>query len=165
MVNTIFNDYKRKNKQYKGIFVLYLYYCYLLKVFPTKHPKQNLPYSIRKDIKEMERISEGILFMQEYNINTIEDLLEVKNDNSEYLSNLLSKKENLWRKYKRTHIEAEKIKIYNEINDNKEKIKKSYKIRDYCNDIEMRSKRIEDNINNFDKELKLGQKEKYNARN
>lgn len=163
--NTIFNNYKNKNKTHKGIFGLYLYYCYLLKVFPTEHPKQNLPYSIRKDIKEMEKLAEEIRFMQKYNINTIEDLLEVKNDNSEYLSNLLSKKENLWRKYKRSRTEAEKIEIYKEINDIKDKIKKSYKIRDYCNDIEIRSKKMEDNINNFDKELKLGQKEKYNVRN
>ena len=44
---TIFEEYFRTNKHHKGIYGLYLYYCYLLKVFPQKHPKQYLPYSIR----------------------------------------------------------------------------------------------------------------------
>ena len=44
---TIFEEYSKNNKIHKGIYGLYLYYCYLLKVFPQKHPKQYLPYSIR----------------------------------------------------------------------------------------------------------------------
>ena len=31
---TIFEEYFRTNKHHKGIYGLYLYYCYLLKVFP-----------------------------------------------------------------------------------------------------------------------------------
>ena len=45
---SIFEEYSRTNKPHKGIYGLYLYYCYLLGVFPKKHPKQYLPYSIRK---------------------------------------------------------------------------------------------------------------------
>ena len=44
---TIYQQYllKTKNK-HKGIYGLYLYYCYLLKVFPEEHHKQNLQLMI-----------------------------------------------------------------------------------------------------------------------
>lgn len=59
----IFNNYLKENKKHKGIYGLYLYYCYLLKVFPTEQPKQYLPYSIRKDFKKLDTISEETRFI------------------------------------------------------------------------------------------------------
>src|SRR5699024_6534545 len=72
----IFEEYSKVNKHHKGIYGLYLYYCYLLKIFPEKHPKQYLPYSIRQDIKKMNQISEETRFMVKNNIETIDDLKE-----------------------------------------------------------------------------------------
>lgn len=54
---TIFEEYSRSNKNHKGIYGLYLYYCYLLNVFPQKYPKQYLPYSIRKEVKKLNEYS------------------------------------------------------------------------------------------------------------
>ena len=51
---SIFEEYSRTNKPYKGIYGLYLHYCYLLGVFPKKHPKQYPPYSIRKEVYKLE---------------------------------------------------------------------------------------------------------------
>ena len=53
----------RVRDKHKGLYGLYLYYCYLLKVFPQKHPKQYLPYSIRQDIKKLNEYSEQVRFM------------------------------------------------------------------------------------------------------
>ena len=36
---SIFDEYCKNNKPHKGIYGLYLYYCYLLGVFPKKYPK------------------------------------------------------------------------------------------------------------------------------
>ena len=45
----IYTQYLNKTKtKHKGIYGLYLYYCYLLKVFPKEHCKQNLPQSLEK---------------------------------------------------------------------------------------------------------------------
>lgn len=45
----IYKQYLNKTKtKHKGIYGLYLYYCYLLKVFPKEHCKQNLPQSLEK---------------------------------------------------------------------------------------------------------------------
>ena len=57
---------------HKGIYGLYLYYCYLLGVFPKKHPKQYLPYSIRKEVYKLEQITQQVRFMHEKNIVTKE---------------------------------------------------------------------------------------------
>lgn len=51
---SIFEEYSRTNKTYKEIYGLYLHYCYLLEVFPKKHPKQYPPYSIRKEVYKLE---------------------------------------------------------------------------------------------------------------
>ena len=62
---SIFEEYSRINKPHKGIYGLYLYYCYLLGVFPKKHPKQYLPYSIRKEVYKLEQFSQQIRFIHE----------------------------------------------------------------------------------------------------
>lgn len=66
----IYEEYSKTNIHHKGIYGLYLYYCYLLKVFPQKHPKQYLPYSIRQDIKKLNEYSEQIRFMATNKIET-----------------------------------------------------------------------------------------------
>ena len=71
---SIFEEYTKTNKHHKGIYGLYLYYCYLLRVFPKKQPKQYLPYSIRKEVYKLEQTSQQVRFMYEKNIVTKEDL-------------------------------------------------------------------------------------------
>ena len=72
---SIFEEYLLKtNNHHKGIYGLFLYYCYLLGVFPKKHPKQYLPYSIRKEIKKLVSFSEQTRFMVANKIETKEDL-------------------------------------------------------------------------------------------
>ena len=51
---SIFKEYLKINKSYKDIYGLYLYYCYLLDVFPKNHSKQYLLYSIRKVITKLD---------------------------------------------------------------------------------------------------------------
>lgn len=71
---TIFEEYSKTNKTRKGIYGLYLYYCYLLGVFSKNHPKQYLPYSIRKEIAKLDEYSNQVRFMASKNIETKEDL-------------------------------------------------------------------------------------------
>ena len=72
---SIFQEYLLKmNNHHKGIYGLYLYYCYLLGVFPKNHPKQYLSYSIRQEIKKLDSYSKQTEFMVNNKIETIEDL-------------------------------------------------------------------------------------------
>ena len=147
----IFENYYRNNEHHKGIYGLYLYYCYLLKVFPEKHPKQYLPYSIRQDRKKMNQISEETRFMVKNNIETIDDLKEFSKNNYQEYSLLMSKRENLWKRYHRAKTEEDKSKILSEINSIQPTIKELRKIDNYCKSIKERSESIQNNLNNFDK--------------
>jgi len=160
---SIFQEYLLKtNNHHKGIYGLYLYYCYLLGVFPKKHPKQYLSYSIRQDIKKLESFSKQTEFMVENKIETKEDLeLFVENNYEEY-RNLMGKRENLWKQYHRAKTEDKKSEILAEINSIQPTIKELRKYDNYCKEIRKRSVSMQDNLNNFDKDI---QKEKDNSRN
>ena len=160
---SIFQEYLSKtNNHHKGIYGLFLYYCYLLKVFPQNHPKQYLPYSIRQEIKNLDSFSEQTRFMVSNKIETKEDLEAFAKNNYEELGILKSKRENLWKRYNRAKTEEDKSKILTEINDIQPKIKEFRKLDNYCKEIRKRSKSIQDNLNNFGKDLN---KEKDNSRN
>jgi len=45
--NKYYRDYNYKYEKPKGIYALYLHYCYLLNVFPKKNPYKRLPPSIK----------------------------------------------------------------------------------------------------------------------
>ena len=151
---SIFQEYLLKtNNHHKGIYGLFLYYCYLLGVFSKTHPKQYLSYSIRQDIKKLESFSEQTRFMVANKIETKEDLEAfAKNNYGEY-RNLMGKRENLWKRYHKVKIEEDKSKILVEINSIQPKIKELRKYDNYCKEIKKRSESIQDNINNFDKDI------------
>lgn len=159
---SIFQEYlATTNNHHKGIYGLFLYYCYLLGVFPKKHPKQYLSYSIRQEIKKLDSFSEQTRFMVDNKIETIEDLDNFAKNNYEEYQNLMGKRENLWKRYHRAKTEDKKSEILAEINKIQPKIKELRKLDNYCKEIRKRSIFIQDNLNNFDKDI---QKEKDNPR-
>lgn len=159
---SIFQEYLSKtNNRHKGIYGLYLYYCYLLGVFPKEHPKQYLSYSIRQDIKKLDSFSKQTEFMVDNKIETKEDLDNFAKNNYEEYQNLMGKRENLWKRYHRAKNEDKKSEILAEINDIQPKIKELRRLNNYCKEIKKRSESIQNNLNNFDKDI---QKEKDNSR-
>ena len=158
---SIFEEYLKTNKSHKDIYGLYLYYCYLLGVFPKNHPKQYLPYSIRKEITKLDEYSNQIVFMKKNNIETEEDLNNFSKINYDEYKKLMDKREKHWKQYHKVKIEEDKSKILSEINDIQPKIKELRKYDKYCKSIKERAKTMQENINNFDKDI---QKEKDNSR-
>ena len=159
---SIFQEYLTKtNNHHKGIYGLYLYYCYLLGVFPKEHPKQYLSYSIRQEIKKLDSFSEQTRFMVANKIETKEDLESFAKNNYEEYRNLMGKKENLWKRYHRAKTENKKSEILAEINGIQPQIKELRKLDNYCKKIRKRSESMRDNLNNFDKDL---QNERDNSR-
>ena len=98
--------------------------------------------------------------MASKNIETKEDLEYFSRTNYEEYRNLMGKRENLWKRYNRAKSEEDKSKILTEINDIQPKIKELRKYDKYCKDIFERSESIQNNLNNFDKDI---QKEKDNS--
>lgn len=159
---SIFQEYLSKtNNHHKGIYGLYLYYCYLLGVFPKEHPKQYLSYSIRQEIKKLDSFSKQTEFMVNNKIETKEDLDNFAKNNYEEYQNLMGKRENLWKRYHRAKTEDKKSEILAEIDSIQPKIKELRKLDNYCKEIRKRSESMRDNLNNFDKDL---QNERDNSR-
>ena len=70
-----------KKKKVKGIRALYLYYCYLFRVYPQK-PRVNtrrvISKELREEIKKMDKISNEAEFLHQTGIQTEEELLKYK---------------------------------------------------------------------------------------
>lgn len=96
-------------------------------------------------------------------IEKLEELLSFKEQNSIKLTEQVSKRANLWKKYKRAKLEEDKVNIYSEINGLQPQIKELYNNRRYCDCIYKRSINIQNNIDNFDKDIGIS-KEKDNIR-
>ena len=158
---SIFEEYSKNNKTHKGIYGLYLYYCYLLGVFPKNHPKQYLPYSIRQEIKKLDEFSGQTRFMATNKIKTKEDLDTFSKNNYEEYRNLMGKRENLWKRYHRAKTTEKQSEILAEINDIQPKIKELRKYNNYCKNIRKQSESIQEKINNFDKDLKSSRVENF----
>ena len=86
-------------KKHKGLYSLFIHYCYLLKVFPKKYPRKPLPAYIRVDIKEMDSISKQTELLVKNKIVTDEQFLLFKQEKEKNLDNLLKEREDLWKEY------------------------------------------------------------------
>lgn len=87
------------------------------------------------------------------NIETKEDLEYFSKTNYEEYRNLIGKRETLWKRYNRAKSEEIKSKILTEINNIQPKIKELRKYDKYYEDIFERSESIQNNLNNFDKDM------------
>jgi len=99
--------------------------------------------------------------MKKNNIETEEDLNNFSKINYDEYKKLMDKREKHWKQYHKVKIEEDKSKILSEINDIQPKIKELRKYDKYCKSIKERAKTMQENINNFDKDI---QKEKDNSR-
>ena len=120
-----------------------------------------MPYSIRKEVKKLNEYSEQVNFMATNKIETKENLDNFAKTNYEEYKNLIGKRENLWKRYHRVKTEEDKSEILAEINSIQPTIRDLRKYDKYCKDIKARSESIQNNLDNFDKDM---QKEKDNSR-
>ncbi len=155
-------EYGRKKKIYnkptynkekrKGIYGLYIHYCYLLKVFPKKYPYQKLPPSIRADVRKMERISEETKLLVRNNLKTNEQFFSFEEQKSKELTNLLDKRSKLWYKHKKSKSKVEKDQLKKEIDEINKQIEPIRKEVVLCKEIEERTPKLEQNVNEFNQE-------------
>ena len=61
-----------KKQKHKGLYALYLHYCYLLKVFPTEYPNKRLSPEIRVELKELDKISKQTDLLVSNKLDTYE---------------------------------------------------------------------------------------------
>lgn len=166
-VHTLTGKYRRKNKtsirhkqKIKGLRALYLYYCYLLKVFPKQKYPPKYSKAMKEEIKKMDDYSNSARFLAKYNITTLAEIKEYKFSAINKIVELKGLRENLWRKHKRIKIFEEGQLICSEIQKLATKIDELNRNIKLCNFIENNSLRMKDSIKEMNQEIKVKVKDK-----
>ena len=139
-------------QKHKGLYGLFLHYCYLLKVFPEKYPRSKLSPAIRADIKEMDNISKQTELLVSNKLETYGQFFAFKTQKAKELDNLLDQRSKLWYKHKKSKNPTEKQAIRNQIDELSISIKELRKEVVLCDEIEERSSKIEQNVKDFEEE-------------
>lgn len=142
-----FNNYKKKHKiKSTGFIALYKYYCYLLKIYPTKYSRY--PINIAEDLEQLNIYNNINNFIDKYNITSEDDF----NNKKEELSNNYDEKYQLRRslrnEYKKYHNDEvlNKIKVVNiELKELDKELNICFNIK---NNVEHVNKNIEELENN-----------------
>lgn len=165
-VHTLIGRYKRKNKtaisnkqKAKGLQALYLYYCYLLKVFPKQKYPTKYSKAMKEEIKKMDSYSNSAKFLAKYNITTLTEVKAYKASAINKVVELKGLRENLWRKHKRIKTNEDGQFICSEIQKLATKINELNTNIKLCDFIENRTVRIKENIKEMN--LKYNVEEKY----
>ena len=143
---------KTKKQKSKGLYGLYKYYCYILKVYPKHYPNKMLSPYLRLEVKKMDEISEQTKMLVKNKIKTYEQFTFHKQLVNEKVNELVGFKHNLWIKHKRAKTEdlKEQIRLNIEsINIELLSIKKEVKL---CDGIEERIDKIKENIKKFEQD-------------
>lgn len=146
---------RHKKAKTKGFIALYYHYCYLLKVFPNNVPQQRLPASIRADVAQMEELSNQAKLLVTHNIKTLDDLLNYKEEITYEINELLNNRERLWAIRKMSKNEAEMRNYAEQISDLTKDINKFRKEVEQCEEIKVRSQKIDENLTELDKQEEL----------
>ena len=151
----------KKFSKPKGFKALYLYYCYLLKVYPKKNIEYKLTPAMRAEVKKMDEYSKENILLGKYNITNSKELDECKTNLKHQLKDLIRQRNNLY--YKRQNMSENENK--DEINKEIEIVSKVVtKIRDeirLCNKIEVKIPAMKEEL----EKLKIKENEKQMEEN
>ncbi len=131
-----------KKAKHKGFYALYLHYCYILKVFPTRYPYKKLSPSIRADIKKLDEISEQAKLLASKKIETSEQFFLFKQDKEKALDILLDSRSKLWYKHKKVITKEDKEKILEQIEMLNKEINPLRKEVKLCDEIKDRMEKV-----------------------
>ncbi len=159
MARIPFPEAYRKTKRYRGsnkkiirkdrgsIYRLYLYYCYILKVFPNKQKTRvKMTPEMRQEVKKMDNISNEIKFLCRNEIKTIKELFSYKKLVTDELKTQVKNRNSLRRKLERVKDAEKKQKICDEILDLSGKIEFLNEEVVFCKNIEERTQQMKSNI-------------------
>ena len=148
---------EHKKEKAHGIYGLYKYYCYILGVYTKDYPNKILTPAMRVEVKKLDQISKQTQLLVNHKIETYQQLLFYKDTINQDIKELSSKRENLWRKIKRTKDDNEKLLIRQEIDTLTRLLEPKRKEVVLCEGIEKRLGVVKENIKEFEEEKEKGE--------
>ena len=156
--------YKQKEKP-KGLYALYLHYCYLLGELPKQKPSNREAYAaIKEDVRKARMYNEEAKLLGKYNINTAEELSSFSASLSEQYKTLASNRAKLRNKLRRMHNTDEMQPIKDEISALSLMMANLRKQMRLCEDIAARSGVIDKIVNTIDVPSKDAEIKEMNIR-
>lgn len=130
-----------------GLRALYYRYCYELHII-VKHPTstKRVHFALREDITKLEQLDAQSRFLASYQIDTLEQLKEVKNSISSDIHSLDSERRTLRRQLSKAGTDGDKDSIQAQIDDLNRIRKEMRKELVLCDAIERRSTEIDRNL-------------------
>lgn len=154
----------RKKKRYIGkirnqiqvdrgnLYRLYLYYCYVLKVFPTnKKTRYKMTPKMREEVKKMKEISNEIKFLCRNKIKTTKELVSYKNLVQDELKSQMKVRNTLRRKRQKETNPKIRQELCDKILDLSNKIKYLRREVVYSEKIEEQNQKIKTNFKELQK--------------
>lgn len=176
MIKLPFPEAYKKVKKYKGnnreiikkdrgsLYRLYLYYCYILKVFPRKQiTRKKMSPEMRQEVKKMDKLSSEIKFLCRNEIKSTEELFSYKKLVTDELKSKAKSRNTLRRKMQKENTPELKQQLCDEILETSDKINFLKQEVVFCEEIEERTQKMKDNIK--DMEEKENQKERSKDNN
>ena len=131
----------------KGLYALYLHYCYLLGVIPKVIPKNPEAYAaIKEDVRRARMYSEQAKFLGKYGLDTKDDLIQHALGIREQMNALCKERQKLRNKMRWMKDPAEMQPIREQISAISDKLKPLRKEYAMCKDIYDRSDDIEKTV-------------------
>ena len=156
--------YKQKEKP-KGLYALYLHYCYLLGELPKQKPNNKEAYdAIKEDVRKARMYNEEAKLLGRYNINTAEELSSFSASLSEQYKTLASNRAKLRNKLRHMHNTDEMQPIKDEISALSLMMSNLRKQMKLCEDIAARSGVIDKIVNTIDVPSKDIERKEMNIR-
>ena len=157
--------YKQKEKP-KGLYALYIHYCYLLGELPKQKPNNREAYAaIKEDVRKARMYNEEAKLLGKYNINTAEELSLFTEGLSEKFKALAYERAKFRNKLRRMHSTEEMQPIKDEISKLSLMMSDLRKQMKLCEDIAARSGVIDKIVNTIDiPEREAGQKERSSSK-
>ena len=141
---------KTKKQKSKGLYGLYKYYCYILKVYPRHYPRRVLSPELRVEIQKMDEISKQTELLIKHKIKTYDELLFYKDNLVADIEKLVARRNYLWNKVRATNEEKDKRVIRSEISNITNEIEEKKKGVILCDGIEKRTGVLEKSIEEFE---------------
>ena len=153
MYKKFLNKPQNKKNKVGGIYGLYMYYCYLLNVYPQEHPTKRISPAIRADVRKMDMLAEEARMLSSKKIKTYKELNEYKIYLENNMNDLKEKREIINLRSRKIESKEEKENLQQTILELNMEISSLRKEIGLCKDIEERLPVMVEKIKDIDDDI------------